>query len=66
MKMYATDLQLFEQLDDEDREKARYFLKLLLEQEKYKKTKAELRERREEVKRGDILTHEEVWSQLDV
>ncbi len=64
--MYATDIQLLEKLDEQDREKAVYFLKLLLEQEKYRKTKAELRERREEIQRGDVLTHEEIWSQLDV
>ncbi len=64
--MYATEMQIFEQLDEKDREKARYFLRLLLEQEKYKKTRAELRERREEIERGETLTHEEIWSQLDV
>ena len=61
--MYATGIQLLEKLDEQDREKAVYFLKLLLEQEKYRKTKVELRERREEVQRGDVLTHEEIWSQ---
>jgi mRNA-degrading endonuclease RelE of RelBE toxin-antitoxin system len=61
--MYATDIQLLEKLDEQDREKAVYFLKLLLEQEKYRKTKAELRERSEEIQRGDVLTNEEIWSQ---
>lgn len=65
-EMYTTNIRLFEKLDAEDQEKAAYFLKLLLEQAKYRKTKAELMERREEIKRGEVLTHEEIWSQLDV
>jgi len=64
--MYSTNLRLIEKLDAEDQEKAAYFIKLLLEQSKYRKTKAELRERREEVQRGETLSHEEIWSQLDV
>jgi len=64
--MYSTNLHLIEKLDAEDQEKAAYFIKLLLDQSKYRKTKAELRERREEVQRGEILSHEEIWSQLDV
>ena len=64
--MYNTNIRLFEKLDAEDQEKAAYFLKLLLEQEKYRKTKAELMERHDEVERGEVLTHEEIWSQLDV
>ena len=64
--MYTTNIRLFEKLDPEDQEKAAYFLKLLLEQSKYHKTKTELMERREEVARGEVLAHEEIWSQLDV
>ncbi len=64
--MYSANLRLFEKLDTEDQKKAEYFLKLLLEQSKYRKTKAELMERREEVRRGEILTHDEIWSQVDV
>jgi len=64
--MYSTNLRLIEKLDAEDQKKAAYFLKLLLDQSKYRKTKLEVRERREEVQRGETLTHEEIWSQLDV
>ena len=64
--MYSTNLRLIEKLDAEDQKKAAYFLKLLLDQSKYRKTKLEVRERREEVQRGEKLTHEEIWSQLDV
>ena len=64
--MYTTNAQLFEKLDTEDQKKAAYFLKLLLQQSKYQKTKLELKERREEVARGETVTHQELWSGLDV
>ncbi len=62
--MYDIDMRLIERLDKEDREKVAYFLKLLLEQAKYRRTKAEVSERRAEVERGEILTHAEIWSQM--
>ncbi|HHB89885.1 MAG TPA: hypothetical protein ENK60_01100 [Anaerolineae bacterium] len=64
--MYAIDIRLIEKLDEEDQEKVAYFLKLLLEQSKYRRTNDELRERREEIERGETLTHEEIWAEFDV
>ena len=62
MNMNATNMKIFEQLDQEDQEKVHYFLKLLIEQSKYRKTKAEVLERRSEIQKGEVLTHEEIWS----
>ncbi len=64
--MYAINMRIFEKLDTEDQEKATYFLRLLLEQSKYRNTKAELLERRAEIQKGDTLTHEEIWNQMNV
>ena len=64
--MYAIDMRLIEKLDEEDREKIVYFLKLLLDQAKYQHTKDEIRERRAEIERGETLTHEEIWDQFNV
>ena len=64
--MTATNMKIFEKLDQEDQEKVNYFLKLLIEQSKYRKTKAEVLERRSEVQKGEVLTHEEIWSRLNV
>ncbi len=62
MNMNATNMKIFEQLDQEDQEKVHYFLKLLIEQSRYRKTKAEVLERRSEIQKGEVLTHEEIWS----
>ena len=64
--MYSINLRLFKKLDEEDQEKVAYFLKLLIDQAKYRKTKAELMERRREVENGEVLTHEEIWKQLNI
>jgi len=64
--MTVNNRQIFEKLDPEDQEKVDYFLKLLLEQSKYRKTKAEVLERRMEVQKGEVLTHNEIWSRMNV
>jgi len=56
----------FELLVEEDREKIAYFLELLLEKEKYERTRQEIEQRRREISEGEVLTHDEVWSHLDV
>ena len=61
-----SNTRLFEELDAEDQKKVAYFLKLLLQQSKYQKIKLELKERREEVARGETVTHQEIWSGLNV
>ncbi len=66
MEVAELDIDVLRRLDRDDREKMMYFLRLLLNQPKYAKLKEEVMRRREEVKRGDSLTHEEVWRRLDV
>ena len=41
-----------------------YFAKLLLKQEKYKKLKEEIEDRKKEIERGEIFTHDEIWNKL--
>lgn len=64
--MAVNTMQIFEKLDPDDQEKVDYFLKLLLEQSKYRQTKADVLERRREVKHGEVLTHDEIWSRMNV
>lgn len=64
--MNTTELQILQKLDKSDQEKIIYFLKLLLKQEKYKKIKEEIFSRKEEIKHGEVLEHEEIWKELDV
>ena len=58
--------EALERLDPDDREKVKYFLDLLLRQAKYKKLREEIEERREEVRRGETIGHDDLWGQADV
>ena len=64
--MKTSDLSIIEQLDSEDKEKLLYFAKLLLGQSKYKKLREEIERRRAEIREGKVLSHEEIWAELDV
>ena len=66
MGMEIINIDFLKKLDPEDQEKALYFAKLLLEQQKYKKLKEEIEIRKKEIEKGEILTHEEIWKRLDV
>lgn len=66
LKMNTLDLKVLEKLDKADQEKITYFLNLLLNKSKYKKLKEEISMRRDEIKKGEILNHEEIWNKLDV
>ncbi|MDQ7056620.1 MAG: hypothetical protein Q9M89_09305 [Persephonella sp.] len=50
-----------EHLDKKDREKLIKFAKELYKQKKYKTLRKEIEERRQEVLKGEVLSHEEIW-----
>jgi len=60
------ELRIIEKLDNSDQEKIRYFLRLLISKDKYKKLRQEIEERRKEIVKGEVLTHNEIWQQLNV
>jgi len=60
------EFNIIEQLDEGDRYKIKYFIKLLIQQEKYNKLKKEIQSRRKEIEHGEVLTHDEIWTNLDV
>ena len=60
------EFNIIEQLDEGDRYKIRYFIKLLIQQEKYNKLKKKIQSRRKEIEHGEVLTHDEIWTNLDV
>ena len=66
IKMNTIELEVLQKLDKSDQEKVIYFLKLLLNQAKYKKLKDEILSRKDEIKYGEIFEHEEIWKELDV
>ena len=66
MDTNMAEMDLFSELDKGDREKVSYFLKLLLNQSKYKRLRREVASRRSEIRKGHVLSHDEVWGQVDV
>ena len=60
------NLDVLNKLDPEDKEKIIYFAKILLKQEKYQKLKKEIEERKREIEKGEVFTHEEIWKKLNV
>jgi len=66
MIVSVIDLRILEKLDDSDQEKVAYFLRLLLKQSKYRKLEKEIYRRREEIKEGNSLTHDEIWKEMNV
>ena len=55
---------VIENLDKEDKEKVSYFIRLLLKQAKYRQLKEEIASRRDEIQRGETLTHDEIWDKF--
>ena len=51
-------------LEETDRDILIYFAYTLLKKEKYKKLREEIEKRREEIKRGEVLTHNEIWEKI--
>lgn len=64
--MAVTPLKNMENLDQTDKEKVAYFIRLLLNQTKYRALQQEIDHRREEIQHGDTLSHDAIWDQVHV
>ncbi len=64
--MTVSTKDIIENLETADKEKVVYFVNLLLEQKKYQSLKKELNERREQIKQGDSLSHNDFWKDVNV
>jgi len=53
-------------LNDEDKKKILGLANILLKQSKYNKLRKEIEARRDEIKRGEILSHGEIWQDKGV
>ena len=51
-------------LDDKDKKKVLEFANILIKQNKYRKLREEIDDRRNEVKKGKVLSHEEIWQDI--
>ena len=48
-------------LNDEDKKKILELANILLKQNKYNELRKEIEARRNEVRKGEVLSHEEIW-----
>ncbi len=64
--MTTLELEVINKLDRNDKQKIGYFVKLLVQQSKYRKLKAEIDSRRREVKKGLVYKHDEIWDSMNV
>ena len=64
--MAASATSILERLDQEDKEKVSYFIRLLLNKSKYQQLKKEISDRQEEIESGETLSHEDIWKQMNV
>ncbi len=62
----SCEFNIIDRLDEGDKYKVKYFIQLLIRQEKYNKLKEEIQSRRKEIAQGEILSHDEIWNHLDV
>ncbi len=60
------EIDVIDQLDEDDKRKIAYFVDILIRQSKYRHLRDEIKKRRQEVKKGAVLRHDELWKQLDV
>jgi len=51
-------------LKDEDKKKISEFAAILLKQDKYTRLRKEIELRRAQVKEGEVLSHEEIWQDI--
>jgi len=54
-------MEVISLLSDEDKKKILEMANILLKQDKYNKLRKEIEDRRNEVKKGEVLSHEEIW-----
>ncbi|WP_456479697.1 hypothetical protein [Nautilia sp.] len=55
-------VEIINHLDEKDKKLLDFIAYELLKKEKYKNLREEIEKRREEIKKGNTLSHEEVWN----
>jgi len=50
--------------DNEDKKKLSEFAGILVKQDRYSRLRKEIEIRRDEIKKGEVLSHEEIWQDL--
>ncbi len=64
--MAVLSTKIINHLQREDQEKIFYFINLLLEKNEYKQLAKEISQRRNEIKNNKIISHNDIWNDMDV
>ena len=56
-------VEIISLLDGKDKKKVLDFANILIKRSKYNRLRKEIEHRRDEVKRGEVLLHEEIWQE---
>jgi len=57
-------MEIISLLRDEDKKKLSEFAAILLKQDKYTNLRKEIEMRRAQIKKGELLSHEEIWQDI--
>jgi len=57
-------MEIIPLLREEDKKKLSEFAAILLKQDKYTRLRKEIELRRAQIKKGEILSHEEIWQDI--
>ena len=52
----------YEMLDEQDKKLVKKFIEELVKKEKYEQLRKEIQKRRQEIKKGKIVSHGEIWN----
>jgi len=56
--------EIWKTLDDKEQIVVIDFIEKILKSKRYKKIREEIKERREEVGKGEVISHEEIWNDV--
>ncbi len=64
--MSTLSIDIINHLHEEDKEKLSYFVDLLLKKSEYENLSKDISKRRSEIKKKNVLSHEDVWKSVNV
>jgi len=56
--------EMWKTLDDKEKIVVINFIEKILKSKRYKKLREEIKDRREEVSKGEVMSHEEIWNDI--
>jgi len=58
-------IKIISLLDNDDKKSLSEFASILIKKNKYNRLRKEIEDRRTEITKGEVLSHEELWQDID-